>query len=169
MEKASRRDVLNRDRDSLVREYTTYANRASNLITQNTTSFQTQQQQQQAQNNALLPFITDKYKTAQAKAQAEALLNDPATAIKGVMDEYKKLGIPFTSTVQSRLAEFQKSGLSLPDYLTKMGENIQQSPAYQNYARLQQGQLSDVQKMQMGQQFDLQKMAQQNNFDMNKL
>ena len=48
MEKASRRDVLNRDRDSLVREYTTYANRASNLITQNTTSFQTQQQQQQA-------------------------------------------------------------------------------------------------------------------------
>ena len=48
MEKAARRDVLNKDRDSQVREYTTYANRASNLITQNTTSFQTQQQQQQA-------------------------------------------------------------------------------------------------------------------------
>ena len=43
------------------------------------------------------------------KKQAEAALNDPATAIKSVMDEYKKLGIPFTSTVQSRLAEFNAS------------------------------------------------------------
>ena len=120
MEKAARRDVLNKDRDSQVREYTTYANRASNLITQNTTSFQTQQQQQQAQNAAMLPFIQDQYKTAQAKAQAEALLNDPATAIKGVMDEYKKLGIPFTSTVQSRLAEFKASGKPLEQFLTEM-------------------------------------------------
>lgn len=109
MEKAARRDVLNKDRDSQVREYTTYANRASNLITQNTTSFQTQQQQQQAQNAAMLPFIQDQYKTAQAKKQAEFELNDPATAIKSIMDEYKKLGIPFTSTVQSRLAEFKAS------------------------------------------------------------
>jgi len=61
------------------------------------------------------------------KKQAEQALNDPATAIQSVMDEYKKLGIPFTSTVQSRLAEFQKSGLSLPDYLTKMSQNIQAS------------------------------------------
>ena len=180
MEKASRRDVLNKDRDSQVREYTTYANRASNLITQNTTSFQTQQQQQQAQNAAMLPFIQDQYKTAQAKKQAEFELNDPATAIKSVMDEYKKLGIPFTSTVQSRLDEFKASGKPLSQFLTEMGQNIQQSPAYQNYARLQEGQLSDAQKMQMGQQydiqkmgisnqFDLQKLAQQNNFDMNKL
>jgi hypothetical protein len=91
MEKAARRDVLNKDRDSQVREYTTYANRASNLITQNTTSFQTQQQQQQAQNNALLPFITDKYKTAQEKAKAEAALKDPATQIQATMDEFSKL------------------------------------------------------------------------------
>lgn len=82
---------MSRDRDSLVREYTTYANRASNLITQNTTSFQTQQQQQQAQNAAMLPFIQDQYKTAQAKKQAEFELNDPATAIKSIMDEMAKI------------------------------------------------------------------------------
>lgn len=81
------------------------------------------------------------------KKQAEAALNDPATAIKSVMDEYKKLGIPFTSTVQSRLAEFNASGKTLPQFLTDMGKNIQQSPAYQKYQELQQGQLSDAQKL----------------------
>ena len=168
MEKASRREDLNRERDSLVREYTTYANRASNLITQNTTSFQTQQQQQQAQNAAMLPFILDQYKTAQAKKQAEFELNDPATAIKSVMDEYKKLGIPFTSTVQSRLDEFKASGKPLSQFLTEMGQNIQQSPAYQNYARLQEGQLSDAQKMSMNQSFDLKKLGIQNSQDIDK-
>ena len=54
------------------------------------------------------------------KKQAEAALNDPATAIKNVMDEYKKLGIPFTSTVQSRLAEFKASGKPLEQFLTEM-------------------------------------------------
>ena len=49
------------------------------------------------------------YQSDFEKQQAEAALNDPATAIKSVMDEYKKLGIPFTSTVQSRLAEFNAS------------------------------------------------------------
>jgi len=68
----------------------------------------------------MLPFITDQYKTAQAKAQAEQALQDPATAIKSVMDEYKKLGIPFTSTVQSRLAEFKASGKPLEQFLTEM-------------------------------------------------
>ena len=64
MEKASRRDVLNDQRASLERNYTTYANKANNLITQNTTVFQTQQTQKQAQNTAMMPFITDKYKTS---------------------------------------------------------------------------------------------------------
>lgn len=95
------------------------------------------------------------------KKQAEQALNDPATAIQSVMDEYKKLGIPFTSTVQSRLAEFKNSGLSLPDFLTKMNKNIQASPGYQTYQRLQNGQLSDAQKMQAQQSFDIQKIKLQ--------
>lgn len=73
------------------------------------------------------------------KKQEEAALQDPATAIKSVMDEYKKLGIPFTSTVQSRLAEFKASGKPLEQFLTEMGKNIQQSPAYKQYQAQQAG------------------------------
>lgn len=70
-----------------------------------------------------------------AKKQAYENINDPATAINNVMEEYKKLGIPFTTALQSRLLqEFAQSGLSLPDYLTQMTESIQASPAYKQYA-----------------------------------
>jgi len=78
-------------------------------------------------------------KTDFEKKQAELALKDPATAIKAVMDEYKKLGIPFTSTVQSRLAEFKASGKPLEQFLTEMGQNIQASPAYKQYAAKKAG------------------------------
>lgn len=93
-----------------------------------------------------------------AKKQAEENLNNPAIAIENVMNEYKKLGIPFTSTIQSRLQEFANSGKSLPEYLTQMTESIQASPAYQKYKALQDGQMSDVQKMKAQQNFELGKM-----------
>ena len=73
-----------------------------------------------------------------ARKEAIKNINDPATAINNVMEEYKKLGIPFTSTLQSRLQEFANSGKSLPDYLTEMTQNIQASPAYQTYQKLQE-------------------------------
>lgn len=41
----------------------------------------------------MLPLLQDQYKTAQAKAQAEAALNDPQTQIQSTMDEFAKLGI----------------------------------------------------------------------------
>lgn len=149
MEKAARRDVLNKDRDSQVREYTTYANRASNLITQNTTSFQTQQQQQQAQNAAMLPFIQDQYKTAQAKKQAEFELNDPATQIQATMDEFAKLWIVAQGNTASKIAEFKKSGLSLPAYITQLRGQFMSKPEYKKIMDLKSGQLSDVEKFQL--------------------
>lgn len=111
------------------------------------------------------------YQSDFQKKQAQAALNDPTTAITSVMDQYKKLGIPFTSTVQSRLAEFNASGKSLPDYLTQMGQNIQASPAYQKYQSIQNGQLSDAQKLQMGQSFDITKMgiANQNSVNLKQM
>lgn len=75
----------------------------------------------------------------QKLAQQAQLTNDPTTAITTMIDEYKKLGIPFTSTVQSRLAEFKASGKTLPQFLTEMGQNIQQSPAYKQYQAQQAG------------------------------
>jgi hypothetical protein len=123
MEKAARRDNLNKDRDSFVREYTMYANNAKKIIDQNTVSFQTQQQQQQAQNAAMLPFIQDQYKTAQAKKQAEFELNDPATQIKATMDEFAKLGIVAQGSLPQKIAEanaFIAKGGTLGEYVNKL-------------------------------------------------
>jgi len=172
MEKAARRDNLNKDRDSFVREYTMYANNAKKIIDQNTVSFQTQQQQQKAQNAAMLPFIQDQYKTAQAKKQAEFELNDPATQIKSTMDEFAKLGIVAQGSLPQKIAEanaFIAKGGTLGEYVNKLRSDFMAKPEYKKIQALQQGQLSDAQKMQIGQQYDLQKLAQQNNFDMKKL
>jgi len=130
---------LSRDRDSLVREYTTYANRASNLITQNTTSFQTQQQQQQAQNAAMLPFIQDQYKTAQAKKQAEFELNDPATQIKATMDEFSKLGIVAQGSLSQKVAEAKAliaKGGTLGEYINKLRSDFMAKPEYKKIQSL---------------------------------
>ena len=143
---------MSRDRDSLVREYTTYANRASNLITQNTTSFQTQQQQQQAQNAAMLPFIQDQYKTAQAKKQAEFELNDPATQIKNTMEEFAKLGIVAQGSLPQKVAEanaFIAKGGTLGEYVNNLRKLYMEKPEYKKIQSLQQGQLSDVDKFNL--------------------
>lgn len=169
MEKAARRDVLNKDRDSQVREYTTYANRASNLITQNTTSFQTQQQQQQAQNAAMLPFIQDQYKTAQAKKQAEFELNDPATQIEATMDEFAKLGIVAQWSLPQKIAEanaFIAKGGTLGEYVNNLRSDFMAKPEYKKIQALQQGQLSDTQKVALSQNFDIKKMGMEQDFQM---
>ena len=143
---------MSRDRDSLVREYTTYANRASNLITQNTTSFQTQQQQQQAQNAAMLPFIQDQYKTAQAKKQAEFELNNPATQIKNTMEEFAKLGIVAQGSLPQKVAEanaFIAKGGTLGEYVNNLRKLYMEKPEYKKIQSLQQGQLSDVDKFNL--------------------
>lgn len=114
---------------------------ASNKFETNMKLYQEQKAQENqykmAQYQAQLGLATNQAKLQQeadfAKQQAYANINDPATAINNVMEEYKKLGIPFTTTLQSRLQEFANSGKSLPDYLTQMTESIQASPAYQAY------------------------------------
>jgi len=93
LEKAIRKDKLEKEYNSQLKNYTTYANKANNLITQNTTLYTTSQAQKLAQNNAMLPILQDQYKTAQAKAKAEADLKDPAIQIKNTIEEFAKLGI----------------------------------------------------------------------------
>lgn len=142
MEKAARRDNLNKDRDSFVREYTMYANNAKKIIDQNTVSFQTQQQQQQAQNAAMLPFITDQYKTAQAKKQAEAALNDPATAIKNVMDEMSKIWVTSNESLQTKIQkakEYIANGGTLAGYIDEMKKLYTDKPEYKAYVAKQSG------------------------------
>ena len=149
LEKASRKDKLGKEYNSQLKNYTTYANKANNLITQNTTVYTTQQQQKQAQNAAMLPFLTDQYKTEQEKLKAEQALNDPAVQIKATMDEFAKLGIVAQGDLTSKIAEFKASGKTLPEYISGLRQQFMSKPEYKKIQELQAGQLSDVEKFRM--------------------
>ena len=170
LEKQYRNEQLTNQYNSLLKNYTTYANKANNLITQNTDLYKSEQEGKKALSTALA-WVALKDYGMQAEAdfaRKEAIknINDPATAINNVMEEYKKLGIPFTSTLQSRLQEFANSGKSLPDYLTEMTQNIQASPAYQTYQKLQEWQMSDMQKVAANQNFEMKKMGMEQDFQL---
>lgn len=47
-------------------------------------------------------------------------MNDPTTAISTMIDEYKKLGIPFTRSTQQFIADFKTSGKDLATYLSDL-------------------------------------------------
>lgn len=104
-----------------------------------------------------------------AKKKAAEALNDPATAITNMMEEYKKLGIPFSESIQTKVAtanDFIAKGGTLAGYLDKMQKDIQAKPEFQRYQALQQGQLSDREKLSASQSFDLKKMGMEQNFQM---
>lgn len=92
-------------------------------------------------------------------------MNDPTMAISTMIDEYKKLGIPFTRSTQQVISDFQSSGQDLPTYLSGLQKLIQSKPEYQRVQALQQGQLSDREKFAMQtaveNQRDIRNFAQQ--------
>lgn len=74
-------------------------------------------------------------KTKQAEfdqqiAQKAQAMNDPTTAISTMVEEYKKLGIPFTRSTQQVISDFQSSGQDLPTYLSNLQATIQKKPEY---------------------------------------
>jgi hypothetical protein len=94
-------------------------------------------------------MATKQAETELAKQVAREAMNDPYQAIPQMIDEYQKLGIPFTRSTQQIIADFERSGQPLETYLTNLQKTIQSKPEYQRYQAIQQGQLSDVEKMQM--------------------
>lgn len=64
-------------------------------------------------------------------AQQAQAMNDPTTAISTMVEEYKKLGIPFSRSTQQIIADFQASWLDLPTYLSQLQQTIQAKPEYQ--------------------------------------
>lgn len=91
-----------------------------------------------------------------ANQVAREAMNDPYKAIPQMIDEYKKLGIPFTRSTQQIIQDFENSGKELSTYLSDLQKTIQGKPEYQKIQELQRGQLSDAQKMQMQQSFQVQ-------------
>lgn len=142
LEKAIRKDKLEKEYNSQLKNYTTYANKANNLITQNTTLYTTSQAQKLAQANAMLPILQDQYKTAQAKAEAEVALKDPATAIKSVMDEMAKIGVNSTESLQTKIQkakEFIANGGTIGQYVDEMKKLYTEKPEYKAYLAKQGG------------------------------
>ncbi len=92
-------------------------------------------------------------------------MNDPTTAITTMIDEYKKLGVPFSRSTQQVISDFQTSGKDLPTYLSELQGLIQSKPEYKRYQAIQQGQMSDAEKMKATQAFqtqsDIRNFAQQ--------
>ncbi len=142
LEKASRKEKLEKEYNSQLKNYTTYANKANNLITQNTTLYTNSQAQKVQQANAMLPILQDQYKTEQAKAQAQQALNDPAIAIKSVMDEMAKIGVSSTESLQTKIQkanEFIANGGTIGGYIDEMKKLYTEKPEYKAYLQKQGG------------------------------
>ena len=116
-----------------------------------------------AMKNAL---TLDQKQFEQDIAQQAEQMRTPELAIPAMIDEYKKLGIPFTRSTQQVIADFKTSGKDLGTYLSDLQWLIQSKPEYQKIRSLQMGQLSDAQKMSMWYAQDISKMKMEQNFQM---
>ena len=100
---------------------------------------------------------------------AKEAMNDPYKAIPSMIEEYKKLGIPFTRSIQQVIQDFETSWQDLSTYLSDLQKTIQTKPEYQKIKELQMGQLSDAQKMTLWYQQDINKMAISNQYDIKRM
>ena len=92
-------------------------------------------------------------------------LNDPATAINNVMEEYKKTWHSiFMHDSNNQDFKSSRIGLSLPDYLTKWHRVFRRVLHTSNTKKLRKGSL-DIQKIQLQAQIseraDIRKLKQQ--------
>lgn len=177
LEKASRWEALQKQYDAKLRDYTTQYNKANDLINRNTEIYKYSQEQSKAMQSALAWVATEQYKNklalenSQAEfeqkiAQQAQAMNDPVMAISSMIDEYKKLWVPFTRSTQQVIADFQSSGQDLPTYLSNLQKTIQSKPEYQKIQALQQGQMSDAEKFRM--QNEVQDTRDVRNFEQQK-
>jgi hypothetical protein len=56
-----------------------------------------------------------------------------------MIDEYKKLGVPFSRSTQQIIQDFESSGKDLPTYLSELQGLIQSKPEYKSYQDKQTG------------------------------
>ena len=133
LEKSYRNEQLQNQYNSLQKTYTAFANKANNLITQNTDLYDKERQNKQALNTALAGIAVKGYEAQQAEKIAQATLNDPTKAIPALIEQYTKLGVPMQRSTQEMIAEAQNeiaNGWTLASYLTKLQTLIQSKPEY---------------------------------------
>ncbi len=88
-------------------------------------------------NSIISQTIQSQFNVAQKQTEAEIAnkiakeaMNDPYKAIPQMIDEYKKLGIPFTRSTQQVIQDFENSGKDLATYLTDLQKLVQSKPEY---------------------------------------
>lgn len=82
------------------------------------------------QENAL---IQNQAEFEQKIKQQAQLASDPYTAIQTVMDQYSKLGVPFTQSIATKVSDanaFIKAGGTIGEYVDKMIGDIQKKDEY---------------------------------------
>lgn len=144
LEKASRKEKFQNQYNAELKNYTTYANKANNLITQNTAAYQSSQTQRTAMNNALAlawgKIFENKMALEQSQAefdqkiaqQAETM-GTPELAIPSVINQYAEMGIMASKSAQQHIADakaFIARGGTLGEYISQMQKDFQAKPAY---------------------------------------
>jgi small-conductance mechanosensitive channel len=91
-------------------------------------------------NSVISNLIQSQFNLAEKQTEADLAnkiaqeaLNDPYKAIPAMIEEYKKLGIPFTRSTQQIIQDFETSGKDLATYLSELQGTIQSKPEYQAY------------------------------------
>lgn len=89
-------------------------------------------------NSVISNLIQSQFNLAEKQTEADLAnkiaketLNDPYKAIPAMIEEYKKLGIPFTRSTQQIIQAFETSGKDLATYLSELQGTIQSKPEYQ--------------------------------------
>ena len=118
LEKAIRAEKLQNLYNSTLKSYETYANKANNLINQNTATYQEAYKQNQALQSALASAGSQKYanelKLSQSQAefdqklaQQAQLASDPISATNQIIDTFAEMGITADRSRQEIIADVQ--------------------------------------------------------------
>lgn len=97
-----------------------------------------EEQQKIAQEERAVQRSKDalQYQSDFNKKQAEAALQDPAIAIKSVMDEMAKIGVSSTESLQTKIQkanEYIANGGTIGGYIDEMKKLYTEKPEYKAY------------------------------------
>lgn len=144
LEKIARKEALQSEYNSVLKSYTTYANKANNLITQNTSAYEKAYNQKQELVKAQASAAGLKYKNElalsqnqeefeQKVAQQAETMKTPELAIPSVIEQYAGLGIMAQKSAQQHIADakaFIAGGGTLGEYISQMQKDFQAKPEF---------------------------------------
>jgi len=116
LEKIARKEALQSEYNSVLKSYTMYANKANDLIKNNTENYKSSKEQENKLTSALASAGILKYQNQltlqnnqaefdQKIAQQAQAMETPELAIPSVIDEYAKLGVMAQKSAQQHITD----------------------------------------------------------------